>query len=1468
MTRKVLVIGCWFACSLCSSGLAREQGPNLTNPRPRFWAIVVGIDSYDQKAMSGSAGSVRQSEAMLRWLRTTAGWENSHLLHLADLGRRDPGDGQTVAPRLLPTRGNLEWAFQKWLASRARTGDVVLFYYAGQTGSVVRVDEQTHDARIDYFLLPTDVDPRDVARTGWSLDRALDSFPGKYQMICWLGTAVTGPPAGEAGGNGPRVAPTGRGWLERLVRWPGVTAWLASDRLPESAAENPATLFTQALLEGFGQPKGKRNLAACLRSLHENPKLKQRGFQTMGGVTPDLAVWADQFNQPRVPARPEMLLQVGHAGKITGIVSSSDGRMMISASMDSTLRAWSVEQQALVRVLTGHWVGVTALGLSRDGRWLISGGGRSRVMVNDLTRDFALKRILRQPHESRIERVLVLPDGIHFATIDQNGKSFLWNLNDPVLRAQPWLADQECRREAEGGDVDAGKVAVLRGSGEVRIMGAAGETSNPLIVRPREAQFSAVAVSPDGHWLALGREDGGVLLRDLKSGRQTDQKMEGDPIVQLNISRRETLAVVHEGGVKVYSIAKGLDPDLGTPITDQTARALSFSLSGRYLAVALDNEVSIWDFDGEKPSKAASLAASPVASVLSFSGDDRNLLVGGADGSLSIHAMESPGARVRRIPANRGMVRQVEVAPGRRFVLTRNELNQIQLWDSKDRTCVRLPGYWASAAFQDDETLVASAAGDPENADKPGGWIGRIIWSKLNTNREHFARSASGYSIPETVAFEAVTLSPDRKRMAATVPDSAVPFVGVWDVKSGKLTHWLTQIQDPVRSASFSSDGRFLATAGDSPSAQLWALDAAGGEIKRPAVTFVLPETSNVTCVRIRPGPSHQLVTGHGDGRAILWSWRDSKATAEQTHLVEEVLDGAVRAMVFTPDGRQLVVAGDGTSIWLGELEPRPRAIDLAGRPHHFEQVNSLAAWPDGSLVVSGSDDSTVRFWDLDKRVLRGTFRAATSRADLEEAAKSQASTSTELDWVFYAPDGPFDASAQGRALVRYQQRGVARPMEQFDSTLYTFALGEQLLKEGTPEAIQKPAEPPPLAIDPPLRSDPAQPETELTVLLGSKDLKDVRLYHNGIPVSTSREGEPGGLPERLPIRVKLLQGNNQFYAMASREGAYDSRSPEPDVQIPYAGPMEPGLVHVIGLGVGKYDRQRLNFPVRDAQQLGEVLHQRGVDPKGKMGLRRVLTDNHINLENVNQTFREVASAVKGRPQDTVVVFLAGHTGVFDRGRFCLLLPSYPFPKEAPLMVAARGDAPDLAPGAVLRPTDVLPFSSIVLNLMRLDALNRLVIVDACQAEAILSDPKVVAVQKFAEIESRKARTSYLMAARRGEAALEVEPLGHGLFTFTLLRGMGGIPKNQVPEELTELALRSDADYNGDGTLTTQELDRFVKENMPRIAARFPLMVANRRAAQPLAGAQQDRKNPADQSLRIQTTNLSFPLFRLSDKKP
>jgi hypothetical protein len=573
--------------------------------------------------------------------------------------------------------------------------------------------------------------------------------------------------------------------------------------------------------------------------------------------------------------------------------------------------------------------------------------------------------------------------------------------------------------------------------------------------------------------------------------------------------------------------------------------------------------------------------------------------------------------------------------------------------------------------------------------------------------------------------------------------------------------------------------------------------------------------------------------------------------------------------------------------LWVAEMDPRVRPIrDLGTPPHHFEQINALTVWPGTSaplrlalssvltpglppiadpprppVLLSGSDDTTIRFWDLEKHTLLGTFCAAQTGAGAADPAGAGATR--ELDWVLYTPDGHFDASEAGRELVQFAQGDRVHALEQFDGTkLYSFELADRL-RSGRPVESTRLDAPPPLAIDPPLRDNPKEPEAKLTISLGSADFKDIRLYHNAVPISTGLEDAPPPLPDRFEVRVRLLPGPNRFYAMASRDGAFDSRSQE--VEIPYEGDVQPGRLHVLALGVGNYEREKLSFAKRDAERLSEVLHVRGLARGQEQGKSILLTDNLVNARNVARAFAEIAREVRGHPQDTVVLFLAGHTGVFDNERFCLLLHKYPFPAEAPLLVAARSANPPIAPGAQVTPEDLLPFTVVAVNLMRLDALNRLVIVDACQAEAILSDPQVEAIRKLMEIGSRKARTSYLMAARRGEPALEIEPLGHGLFTYTLLRGMREIRPQEEPVEIASLKLRADADYNGDGLISTTELDTYVKEVLPPIADLFPqLMIVKRRATGNVQAAQPSGADRIDQSLRLQTARISFPLIRLS----
>ncbi len=1484
---------------LCLSGVLFARGPSARAQdavarRPQVWAIIVGVGSpaHPMLKATTSRDAVREATSAFGWFSRTAGWDRNHLLLLTDFGGSDdPGTVRSPARNITPLKKNLDWAFREWLKPRAKPDDVIVFYFAGPARSVPPKDSSTLP---ENYLLPSDARSESLASSGWSLDKALDVYAkqAKFQIVCWLATSLRSDPVPD-GGNARSIdsVALSRDWLRRLARWPGVTAWLASDGTPTTAPGDLAVTFTQALLAGFGKGDNRQNLSGCLRTLQQSSNLK--GFRAIGGVPPHLSLWADQLGRPHKSPQPELVLQVGHADRILDIVSTPDARLLITASQDSTMRIWSPPQNALLRVLSGHSVGVTALGLSESGRWLVSGGGRGEVLVHNLAEDFVRKPIARQPHDldSRVAQVVMLPDGAHVISVDSHRRAYIWDLNAASLTALPWLKDVDCQQVSAGGRGEDGVVAALCGDGTVQLFDSAGAGKAKIAVQGRKPVV--ISVSTDGHLLAMGCDDGWIVLRESKGGRQTERKAVEGPVRQLALASPSRLAVGHEEGLRYFAVNQELTLGAGTDLlSGRGVERLAVSHDGSLLGVCAKDTgaLQVWALDGDTTVKP--IIADPKAgtSTLAFSGDGRALFTGTKLGTVKTRPVGEQGeAAPRTYAAHRGKVKHLATSRSREFLLMLNDLNQAQLWDLGQRTCRLLPGKWSGGVFLSDNALILA---DQPDQERPGRLV-RFDRKTLVADPDFFALENAAFKVDPEIRFETLSLSPDGTRIAASASRYQQPLVCVWETKSGHLTHWIAggSLKDPVFALSFSSDGRQLLSAGDSPEAKLWDLSRSDGLVASPMVTFEEPATRNITCVQVQPGSHRQMVTGHSDGRLLLWSWADGKArqVIPRQTLAEGFFTLAVNAITFTPDGRYVAAAGDGPMIWLAEMGEQVRPIRKLGspsQPHHLEQINALTTWagpspaiapgrklpgnppiiepPPPPVLISGSDDTTVKFWDLDKGTLLGTFRAATTAADPARPAKPTAVR--DLDWVLYTPDGHFDASQAGRELVRFRQDDQAHQMEQFDSTkLYTFELSE-LLRSGR---IAEPARldpPSPVAIDPPLRADPTQPEAQLTMSFGAPDLKDIRLYHNGIPIPNGLEDIKPPLPDQFPVRVRLLPGTNRFYAMASRDGAFDSRSA--DVEIPYEGKLEPGRLHIIALGVGNYDREKLQFAKRDAERLSEVLHSRGLTRDQQGGRSILLTDNQVNARSIADAFAQLGREVRGRPQDTVVLFLAGHTGVFDNERFCLLLPKYPFPVDAPLMVAMRGTNPPIADGAKVAEDDFLPYSTLAVNLMRMDALNRLVIVDACQAETILVDPQVASIQKWMEIGSRKARTSYLMAARRGEPALEIEPLGHGLFTYTLLRGMGEVPPGVEPQLVADLKLRRDADYDHDGIITTAELDAYVKEAMPPIAAVFPEMVArgavtensNSSVERGKANTTAARPN-VDQSLRLQTSPVSFPLI-------
>jgi striatin 1/3/4 len=76
---------------------------------------------------------------------------------------------------------------------------------------------------------------------------------------------------------------------------------------------------------------------------------------------------------------------LAHTSAISSLSLSPDGRELVSAGHDASLRFWSLETRSCTQIIASHrhmrGEGVCAVVWSQDGRFVVSGGGDGVVKV-------------------------------------------------------------------------------------------------------------------------------------------------------------------------------------------------------------------------------------------------------------------------------------------------------------------------------------------------------------------------------------------------------------------------------------------------------------------------------------------------------------------------------------------------------------------------------------------------------------------------------------------------------------------------------------------------------------------------------------------------------------------------------------------------------------------------------------------------------------------------------------------------------------------------------------------------------------------------------------------------------------------------------------------------------------------------------------------------------------------------------
>jgi WD40 repeat protein/tRNA A-37 threonylcarbamoyl transferase component Bud32 len=176
-----------------------------------------------------------------------------------------------------------------------------------------------------------------------------------------------------------------------------------------------------------------------------------------------------------------------------------------------------------------------------------------------------------------------------------------------------------------------------------------------------------------------------------------------------------------------------------------------------------------------------------------------------------------------------------------------------------------------------------------------------------------------------------------------------------WDTRSGRTVGQELLLSDHCCGLAFSGDGQTLLTS--TTDGQLTRWQVPGG--KRLFSCPAAPAGGDSVPFPLAMTQDGQLAacTMRGGGIRVidLFNGKD-KWTAKPR-------DQWVTALAFSPDGKILASGADESSIRFWDVASgQPIGQSLAG---HRAWVSSLVFWPDGKTLASASADQTIRLWDL-----------------------------------------------------------------------------------------------------------------------------------------------------------------------------------------------------------------------------------------------------------------------------------------------------------------------------------------------------------------------------------------------------------------------------------------------------------------------------------------------------------------------
>jgi eukaryotic-like serine/threonine-protein kinase len=601
------------------------------------------------------------------------------------------------------------------------------------------------------------------------------------------------------------------------------------------------------------------------------------------------------------------LTLAGHTGGVTSVAYSPDGKMLASASIDTTVKVWDTATGQPLATLQGQPATVFCVAFSPDGKTLASAGGKSSPAPADGSGDQSVRlwdvdtwkeKAVFTGDWGAIRSLEFSPDGKTLAAgtylreADKvDGLVKLWDLATGDVRAT--LRGHEEVVMSVAFSPDSQKLASSSAWTNPRVKLWDLTAEPPRVLYEWEGAWS-VAFSPDGQTLAAtmpAGADGKVKLRDVATGSETAvyQPRAADISSVVFAPDGKTLAMCcADRTVRLWEPGAGRHWTLSHL---QSVTDVVFSPDGRTVASASqDRTIKIWSVDQDQ---------------------DEPTLHGYRGWRSSI--AYSPDGNAFAYSATGDVIRLCDPATGQE----RSQLSG------------QGPHLIGMTFSRDGKRIVA------------GGGIAPIkIWDIATT------RELANFDSPPR-GFHSLALSPDGKTLACAGEDSEVQL---FDLDTYRLrTSFKPAPGWAVGAVTYSPDGKWLVTADIRGWVDFW-----NAATMLRGIRIRVTEAGFTWALVFSPDGKSFVTAGDG-GIMKCWDAATGRLLATFRGHTARIM-----AIALFPDGKTLASGSDDGTVKLWDVPTGQERLTLLG---HSDHVVSVAVAPDGKTLATSSRDGTVKLW-------------------------------------------------------------------------------------------------------------------------------------------------------------------------------------------------------------------------------------------------------------------------------------------------------------------------------------------------------------------------------------------------------------------------------------------------------------------------------------------------------------------------